>query len=325
MPTIEDRMKALAKKHSGLRKGKGAEIWKELTSIVCSFQSGQLAHAFSSFYALLCSHLEEMRTYEIAKDSCLYRMRKGTNDLEEYTSEYEMSHIPFELNHLVSNERFSISGFPSLYMGSSVYACWEELHRPPFDFASVALFKTRQEIQVIDLSEQEHYHFTNEVFSDCLTLACSLPVTYPDAPFKPEYIIPQLLMQSLVQYMHDRKENNLWGIRYTSTHVKDGNLWIQFPRNKRNRKLFYNFVFPAFDRKPIGLSDSISNLFCFWNATTYNKIRLMRTDFLTANNAKRKTAFELVEEFLINMPLSGMLPYDGTNPRGALTLGNRNI
>ncbi len=48
-------------------------------------------------------------------------MRKGTNDLEEYTTEYEMSHIPFELNHLVSNERFSISGFPSLYMGSSVY------------------------------------------------------------------------------------------------------------------------------------------------------------------------------------------------------------
>lgn len=51
----------------------------------------------------------------------------------------------------------------------------------------------------------------------------------------------------------------------------------------------------------------------------------MRTDFLTANNAKSKTAFELVEEFLINMPLSGMLLYDGTNPRGALTLGNRNI
>lgn len=125
-------------------------------------------------------------------------MRKGTNDFDEYTAEDEMSHIPFELNHLVSNERFSISGFPSLYLGSSIYVCWEELHRPSFDFASTALFKARQNVKVIDLSEQDHYHFTREIFSDCLTLACSLSVNYPKAPFKPEYIIPQLLMQSFV-------------------------------------------------------------------------------------------------------------------------------
>lgn len=198
MLNIEEKMQALAKKHSGLRRGKGAEIWEELTSIVNSFQSGQLAHAYSSFYALFCSHVKEMRTFEIAKDSCLYRMRKGTNDFDEYTAEDEMSHIPFELNHLVSNERFSISGFPSLYLGSSIYVCWEELHRPSFDFASTALFKARQNVKVIDLSEQDHYHFTREIFSDCLTLACSLSVNYPKAPFKPEYIIPQLLMQSFV-------------------------------------------------------------------------------------------------------------------------------
>ena len=319
--TLEKRMQALAKMHSGLRRGKGGEIWKELTSIVYSFQSGQLAHAFSSFYTLLCTHIEEMRIYEIAKDSCLYRMRKGTNDFEEYTAEEEMSHIPFELNHLVSNERFSISGFPSLYMGSSVYACWEELHRPPFEYASTALFKARQKIQVIDLSEKEHYSFTNEVFSDCLALACSFSVSYPQAPFKPEYIIPQLIMQSLVQYMHDHKdkENMYWGIRYTSAHIKDSSLWVNFPRNKNNRKLFYNFVFPAFDRKPNGLSDSIRNLFLFWNATTYNKIRLLRTDFILGNIAKNNSAFELMEEYLQNMPLSGMLTYDSANLKGALT------
>lgn len=315
--TVEDRMKALAKKYSGLRKGKGAEIWNELTAIVSSFQSGQLTHAFSSFYALFCSHIKEMKTYDIAQGSCLYRMRKGSNNLEEYTSEEEMSHIPFELNHLVSNERFSISGFPSLYLGSSVYACWEELHRPPFDFSSTALFKARQVIRVIDLSEQEHYHFTSEVFSDCLILACLLPVNYPEAPFKPEYIVPQLLMQSLVQYMHNNNEIDCWGIKYTSTHVKDCNLWVPFPQNKKNRKQFCNFVFPAFDRKPCGLSNSIKKLFQFWNATTYNKIKLMRTDFIIEN--KSKTAFGLVEEFLLNMPLSGMLIYDSTNTSGGLT------
>lgn len=315
--TLEKRMQALAKKHSGLRRGKGGDIWKELTSIVYSFQSGQLANAYSSFYALFCSHIKEMRTYEIVKDSCLYRMRKGTNNLEEYTAEDEMSHIPFELNHLVSNERFSISGFPSLYLGNSVYVCWEELHRPSFDFASTALFKSRQDIRVIDLSEQEHYCFTSEVFSDCLTLACSFSVNYPEAPFKPEYIIPQLLMQSFVQYMHDNEENDCWGIRYTSSHVKDSNLWVHFPQDKRKRKQFYNFVFPAFDRKPYGLSDSIKKLFQFWNATTYNKIRLTRPNFILEN--KSKTTFELVEDFLKNMFLSGMLTYNSNDLSGALT------
>ena len=39
-------------------------------------------------------------------------------------------HIPFEKRGLVKTQRFSIPGFPSLYLGSSIYLCWEELNRP---------------------------------------------------------------------------------------------------------------------------------------------------------------------------------------------------
>ena len=102
-----------------------------------------------------------------------------------------MGHIPFEMNYLVGNERYSMSGITSLYLGFSLYNCWEELHRPHFEYASCALYKAQEEFSVLDLTEQEHYHFAGECFSDCLTLACSLPVSHPNAPFKPEYIIPQ--------------------------------------------------------------------------------------------------------------------------------------
>ncbi|WP_052675768.1 hypothetical protein [Paenibacillus sp. IHBB 10380] len=42
----------------------------------------------------------------------------------------EMFHIPFELKGRAATQRYSIPGLPSLYLGSSCYICWEELHRP---------------------------------------------------------------------------------------------------------------------------------------------------------------------------------------------------
>ena len=62
-----------------------------------------------------------------------------------------MFHIPFEKNYLIKNERFSISGFPSFYLGKSVYVCWEEMGRPDFDQANVAVFTNHDDCTVIDL------------------------------------------------------------------------------------------------------------------------------------------------------------------------------
>lgn len=319
--TIDSRMRNLTKKYRALDNGSTAIIWKELIHVIDQYLSGCQADAFESFYTLFVKNVDSLRLGTIKQDSPLYRMRVGKNGYEEFTTASEMSHIPFEYNHKVGNERYSMSGFPSLYLGSSVYVCWEEMRRPDIDYANIALFKTISTIKVIDLSNKEHYHFTSERFADCLVLACSFPVQFPDDPFKPEYIIPQMLLQSLVRYnRNSSNEERIVGIKYSSTHLKDSKLWINFPENRKNRQLFYNYVFPAFDRKETGLSAELNNMFQFWNSITYNKLKLMFPDLMSEkSDAYGRSVFGKIEHKLQNMVLSGMLISDPENPVGALT------
>ena len=321
--TIDSRMRALTKRYRGLDNANTSIIWNELLRVVDQYLSGCQADAFETFYALFIKNVESLRLEVIQKDCPLYRMRVGKNGYEEFTSNEEMSHIPFQLNHKVGNERYSMSGFPSLYLGSSVYVCWEEMRRPDIDYANFALFKTTTPVKVLDLSNKEHYHFTNEKFADCLVLACSIPVQFPDDPFKPEYIIPQMLLQSLVRYNRDNREEKFAGIKYSSTHIKDAKLWINYPENRKNRQLFYNFVFPAYDRKETGLSSELSISFQFWNSITYNKLKLMEPDiFSVKSDIYGRSIFGKIEHKLQNMPLSGMLSYDPSNPVGELARGD---
>lgn len=321
METIDSRMSSLTKKHRGLEKTNISIIWNELIRVIDQYLSGCQADAFETFYALFIKNVESLRLETIQKDSFFYRMRVGKNGYEEFTSNEEMSHIPFQFNHKVGNERYSMSGFPSLYLGSSVYVCWEEMRRPDIDYANFALFKTTTPVKVVDLSNKEHYHFTGEKFADCLVLACSIPVQFPDDPFKPEYIIPQMLLQSLVRYNRNKKnKEKIMGIKYSSTHINDSKLWINYPENRINRKLFYNYVFPAFDRKEKGLSSELNTIFQFWNSITYNKLKLMNPDLQSdKSDIYGCSVFGKIEYKLQIMNPSGMLSYDPSNPVGLLT------
>lgn len=59
-------------------------------------------------------------------------------------------HMPFELRHKVSSNRYSISGLPSLYLGGSLWACWEELQRPDFHSLQVVRFRYAEPITLLD-------------------------------------------------------------------------------------------------------------------------------------------------------------------------------
>ena len=128
--TIDNRMKSLGKKYRALERASTAVIWSELINVIDQYLSGCQSSAFESFYKLFLTNVDSLRTDTIENESCLYRMRLGKNGYEEFTSNEEMFHIPFQYNHIVANERFSMSGFPSLYLGSSVYVCWEEMRCP---------------------------------------------------------------------------------------------------------------------------------------------------------------------------------------------------
>ncbi len=129
-----------------------------------------------------------------------------------------MFHIPFELRNKVSTQRYSIPGFPSLYLGRTIYICWEELNRPSIDKIQAIRYKNVKTLKLLDLTPplresddiQELYRF---FMTFPLIMACSVKVKDSSDTFKPEYIITQLLLQWI------RNNDKLDGIQYKSTHI----------------------------------------------------------------------------------------------------------
>ena len=62
-----------------------------------------------------------------------------------------MFHIPFNKRGKVETQRYSAPGYPCLYLGSSVNACWEELGQPRFDDMMVSRFVVKEAFPVLDL------------------------------------------------------------------------------------------------------------------------------------------------------------------------------
>lgn len=85
----------------------------------------------------------------ILPDSLFYRARVfKTNGRKSYT---EMFHIPLDKRGIVETQRYSAPGYPCLYLGSSINACWEELRKPRFDDMMVSLFVVNEKFPVLDL------------------------------------------------------------------------------------------------------------------------------------------------------------------------------
>ncbi len=184
---------------------------------------------------------------------------------------YERSrvfHTPYNMRSKVSTSRYSIAGYPSLYLGTSLELCCEEIHLNPYkDFALAAAFKfertmeyTSTNIQVIELGVKPQDFVglrpTNETHNRSvsprllestnvksayllwypLIAACSFIRTNKNDPFAAEYIIPQLLMQWVRSEMcisQNDEYDQLIGIRYFSC------------ASVRSSDMGFNYVFPT--------------------------------------------------------------------------------
>lgn len=197
-----------------------------------------LGRYFSSFYTKL-----EDKNISI-KNDCLYRVRVS----ESYLSKAdEMFHVPFDKRHLVSNQRYSIAGLPSLYLGSSILCCWEEMDKPDLNKIYVSKFKAldKVDIRIFDFA----YKISNEKgvlplgqdWGDDLNrkiarliyypilMACSYVKKYKNASFNEEYIIPNMLLLWVKE-----KSDPIDGVAYYSNKTFQNG----------QHKLGVNFVFP---------------------------------------------------------------------------------
>ena len=177
----------------------------------------------------------------------LYRVRKV--DENRIYARNEIFHTPFNLRNKIATSRYSISGYPSLYLSSSVSLCLKELERENnlgryivsrFEIADEECLKIFDlglkpsdfinrfnEAEAINKSEMkdrqkliQYDNFHDEELLEKYILwypliaACSFMRLNRKDPFAVEYIIPQLLMQHIRNY--EKNGENVYGIRYFS-------------------------------------------------------------------------------------------------------------
>lgn len=255
--------------------------------------------------------LSEDKTH---KEVYMYRMRP-TEKYELFEQE-GLSHIPFNLAHNTSNERYSICGLPSLYLSSSVYGCWIEMDCPRIETVNVALFEPKNEVRFLDLS----YPNENDVYDEKrimllpIIVACDMLVKYPDANYKYEYTIPQLILECLVKYRNQKMPGQTLGIRYISVKRKTTKLAYTYKDFKR---LYYNFVFPPVEIKYEGQCPIIKGNFLFKKATTSFYMQNIEREMPLLKEYKDKYEQSLFFRLESHLRNSNILTY--TNRAGALT------
>lgn len=147
-----------------------------------------------------------------------------------------------QLSNLLKTQRYSTPGYPCLYLGESIYGCWEEMQRPVMSQCWVSLLKNQRAIELLDLRiptvEQFIRDFSRYTQVFPLIIACMIPALNSDDVYKPEYIVPQLIFEWIIK-------NKKYGIYYTSSH-KNGD--FDFPTDK-----FNNLAIPV--KQPLAKTD----------------------------------------------------------------------
>lgn len=218
------------------------------------YLDGFPAKAYNSFSSLMrVLQNKPLRVYQ--KSS--YEMLEGYQDslnlfraaIVDDNIPYDRSrifHTPYNLRSKVSTCRYSIAGFPSLYLSTSLKLCCEEIKYDPYHgFAIASKFKIERsfknnntEINVIELALKPQ-DFLEEYWNNengrrrvdylhrnvgelnlrspsvkgayilwyPLIAVCSFIRTNKSYPFAQEYIIPQLLMQWVRNEMALKGEN----------------------------------------------------------------------------------------------------------------------
>ncbi|HAP1726737.1 TPA: hypothetical protein ISA27_003819 [Escherichia coli] len=234
-------------------KGRVANIHKRIQKTLEEFLSGDIKKAYDIFDDIMSKEATIAQLNRISillKDFCneekpLYRVRKSETPLIEHN---QIFHIPFSKRHLVNAQRYSVAGQPCLYLGTSLYVCWQEMGKPDFDKLYISSFVTNDVNSTILNFASPHLSLPikktvdeNKIYDENRTkasylifwpllIACNYLKRVENSSFTPEYIIPNLLMQ----WIGRRVKSPIAGIAYYSTKMP----------NSRSSKYSVNVVLP---------------------------------------------------------------------------------
>jgi hypothetical protein len=259
-----------------LVKEKLLKIVKVIQSSEISFNRGLIENAYSSIYKLLFENNNNkiLLEHSIPANNFFFRLRESKSDYL-FTKE-EMFHIPFELKHKIGNQRYSISGYPCLYLGSSIYGSWEELHRPAIGTTTIVGIKNTKALRLLDFRIPLKIKTEDDILRTAFAIACSIKVQNPNDPFKPEYIISQSVLHGLVKYNQDEMKignRGIHGIIYRSTHINSESTIY------KDCELFDSLVIPVVNIegiKNVGYCETLCDEFLISNPTSTNSYSLVR-------------------------------------------------
>lgn len=205
--------------------------------------SGETFSAIQKFEDLLkINKLLEEENFSINEEIFF----RGRNSLNKILNRYEMFHIPYDKRYLVGNQRFSLSGFPLLYLNSSLKGVSFELNieeKDKYEKYAFSSFHFNRKSKIYSLDNPFRIYFekisnnTDKVIKEPSFLSEDLKkmllklivasvclfekrISHKNQEdnginiFYEEYIIPQALTQVL-------KKNSYDGILYPSTRIKE--------------------------------------------------------------------------------------------------------
>lgn len=298
-------------------------ICDTIVKVVKLSEDGRANVAQEELFQLYFSseNINRLRIVDVKKGISLYKMR-GAETYTQYTKETynEMYHVPFEFRYKICGARYSVVGLPVFYLSESIYGCWEEIKRKNLDYSNVALFKPTKTLKFVDMTlPNENHSITEKRVKELpLILASRLKVRHVESINPPEYIIPQLIMNCIIQTREHiyGGTNTLVGVKYESIHNNKRDLLFS---NRLRKNLFVNYAIPPFESKDSGICPVIEDLFKFQANTSLAEMRYRNPNLVSSKenpSSYDKSVFGLLEERL-DMLSNEMLTYEDW--RGALT------
>ena len=211
-----------------------------INEIIRYYYDGQHSKAYMMLKGLMINKVPKIAMI-MPEGQKYYRMR--VMDSKKELSHKELFHIPFDKRGIVKTQRYSMPGLPCLYISDSVYGCWEEMGRPNLNQCYVSQLESQERLCLVDLTcpfledwldAYGGKHRLHDVLPRIpIIIASMVKVKNDNDVFKPEYIIPQLIMEMVVNRNNKERGLQTIGVYYTSVHNSDD---LHFaPHDMRNK------------------------------------------------------------------------------------------
>lgn len=190
-------------------------------------------------------------------DTNHYRLRVSQ---ENIMNVHGLFHVPFEKRHVISSYRYSIPGYPTLYLSNSVYVAFKELSEPDYDNLYVSKLNinaSEDSPQLLDLTQQTEIGRSDRLNIYLylarwpLLMACSFKAAITDI-FKVEYVLPQIVFLWVKKNIRIGNSQRVIGVRYSSSKI---------PHDKDHQGYFYNTAIPVHAALEAGYCTQLSKLF----------------------------------------------------------------